>query len=45
MVEFFVIIHDNSDKLEAIFFDEAKCDEYMEEHSIFTDLTSRRVEV
>lgn len=43
MTEIFVVLHDNSDELVAIFWKEEDYNEYMEEHSIFSDLTGRRV--
>ena len=43
MTEIFVVLHNNSDELVAIFLNEEDYNEYMEEHSIFSDLTGRRV--
>ena len=43
MTEIIVILHDNSDELVAIFWNEEDYDEYMEEHGVFSDLTGRRV--
>ena len=43
MTEIFIVLHDDNDKLVAIFWNEKDYNEYMEEHSIFSDLTGRRV--
>ena len=43
MTEIFVVIHEHNDKLVAIFWNEEDFNEYMNEHSPFSDLTGRRI--
>ena len=45
MIDLWVIVHDDTDKIVAIFFNEDDYNNYMEENSIFSDLTGRRIKL